>query len=115
MLNVPSELVVTVRAIPVALFVIVIVALGMIAPLSSVTVPKTVPVGACAYDAVATKISNKENKINTDLLLNIVTPLNSNDFYEIQRTKRNISVKYMSDDNAMSIIGLILLIPGLPS
>src|SRR5439155_9724013 len=68
----PSSLAVRVRALPVALFVTVRIALGTTAPDSSVTVPEIMPVAVCA-ESVAAATSGRT--INRDSALRIDPPL----------------------------------------
>jgi hypothetical protein len=87
--NKPDALVVSVRAAPVALSVMVKVALGMTAPVSSVTVPVMIPVGAWAMANEPNATRNKANNIDTDATFDMVPSYLLKQQYSTQRETVN--------------------------
>ena len=76
-LKMPEALAVTLRAAPVALLVMVIAALGITAPDSSVTVPEMTPVGTCAQTVIPVTTSATTSRIDRESALNMKSPLDS--------------------------------------
>jgi hypothetical protein len=78
-LKMPDALAVTLRVPPVVLWVMLIAALAITAPDSSVTVPEMMPVGVCAETVIPVKTNANTSKVDKEIALHMAISLLSDE------------------------------------